>query len=417
MSDSRSPHPLDVRAIRQDFPILRRTENGKRLVYLDSAATSQKPEQVIQAIADYYRTTNANVHRGAYGLAVRATDAYEAARTRLARFVNAWSPEGVVFTRGTTEAINLVAGSFGRANVGRGDTVVVTAMDHHSNLVPWQILCQERGAALRMVEITEDGRLDLADFGAALERRPRIVAFPYVSNALGTVNPAGQLARLAHAAGAVVVVDGAQSSPHLKVDVQALGCDFYALSGHKMLGPMGSGALVARPDLLDGMPPYHGGGEMISRVWDDHSTYNKIPHKFEAGTPNVEGAVGLAAAVDYLEEIGMERIAEHEQALAQEALRRLSQVEGVTLYGPRDHRAGVVSFNYLDVHPHDLATVLDQEGVCIRAGHHCAQPLVRRLNTAATARASLYLYNDSDDLDALVTALQKAATIFGHVPA
>ena len=408
---------VNVARIRADFPILRQTENGQRLVYLDSAATSQKPERVIQAIADYYRTTNANVHRGAYALAVRATDAYEAARARLARFVNAWGPEGVVFTRGTTEAINLVAGSYGRANVRRGDVVVVTAMDHHSNLVPWQLLCHEQGATLRMVEITPEGRLDLADLGAALERGPKIVAFPYVSNALGTVNPVAEITRLAHAAGAVVVVDGAQSSPHLAVDVQALGCDFYALSGHKMLGPMGSGALVAKPALLDAMPPYHGGGEMIARVWDDHSTYNKIPHKFEAGTPNVEGAVGLAAAIEYLEDIGMERIAEHERALAALALERLGGIDGVTLYGPKDHRAGVVSFNYLDVHPHDLATVLDQEGVCIRAGHHCAQPLVRRLNTAATARASFYLYNDADDVDALVSALQKAAAIFGSVPA
>ncbi|HEX9704597.1 MAG TPA: SufS family cysteine desulfurase, partial [Gemmatimonadales bacterium] len=400
-----------------DFPILRQPENGKRLVYLDNAATSQKPEPVIQAVADYYRTTNANVHRGAYALAVRATEAYEAARADVARFVNAWSTDGVVFTRGTTEAINLVAAAYGRANVRAGDSVVVTAMDHHSNLVPWQLLCEEKGAMLRMVEITEDGRLDLSDFGAALERRPKIVAFPFVSNALGTVNPAAQLAKLAHAAGAVVVVDGAQASPHLKVDVQAVDCDFYALSGHKMLGPMGSGALVAKPALLDAMPPYHGGGEMIARVWDDHSTYNQIPHKFEAGTPNVEAAVGLAAAIAYLEAIGMDRIAEHEQRLAREALERLGRIEGVTLYGPREHRAGVVTFNYLDIHPHDLATVLDQDGVCIRAGHHCAQPLVRRLNTSATARASFYLYNDLDDLEALVAGVQKAGSVFGHVPA
>src|SRR5213594_3830046 len=305
---------LDVARLRADFPLLAQQENGHLLVYLDNAATTQKPEAVLAAIADYYRTTNANVHRGAYDLAIRATEAYEAARAKLAAFVNAWATEGVVFTRGTTEAINLVAGAYGRATVRAGDTVVVTAMDHHSNLVPWQILCQEKGATLRMVEITEDGRIDLSDFGTALERRPKLVAFPYVSNALGTVNPAAQLAKLAHAVGAVVVVDGAQSTPHLKVDVQTLDCDFYALSGHKMLAPMGSGALVAKPALLEAMPPYHGGGEMISRVWDDHATYNKIPHKFEAGTPNVEGAVGLAAAVDYLEASGLKRIAGHEQA-------------------------------------------------------------------------------------------------------
>lgn len=408
---------LDAARLRPDFPLLAVPENGRRLVYLDNAATTQKPRAVLDAVLAYYHTTNANVHRGAYELAVRATEAYEAARASVARFVNAWAVESVVFTRGTTEAINLVAGAYGRANVRPGDTVVVTALDHHSNLVPWQLLCGEKGATLRMVEITADGRIDLSDFGAALERRPKIVAFPYVSNALGTVNPAAQLAKVAHAAGAVVVVDGAQSTPHLKMDVQQVDCDFYALSGHKMLGPMGSGALVAKPALLEAMPPYHGGGEMISRVWDDHSTWNQIPHKFEAGTPNVEAAVGLAAAIDYLERIGLERIAAHEQALAQAAIERLGRIDGVTVYGPRDHRAGVVSFNYADIHPHDLATILDQHGVCIRAGHHCAQPLMRRLNVTATARASFYLYNDLDDVDALVTGLVKAGTIFGHVPA
>ena len=407
---------LDTRKIRPDFPILARTEHGHRLVYLDNAATTQKPRQVLEAILEYYSTSNANVHRGAYGLAVAATEAYEAARGTVARFVNAWAVEGVVFTRGTTEAINLVAGSWGRANVKAGDSVVVTAMDHHSNLVPWQILCGEKGATLRMVEITADGRIDLLDFGRALEAGPRLVAFPYVSNSLGTVNPAAELTRLAHGAGAVVVIDGAQSTPHLRVDVQALGCDFYALSGHKMLGPMGSGALIAKPALLDAMPPYHGGGEMIERVWDDHSSWNKIPHKFEAGTPNVEGAVGLAAAIGYLERLGMERIAEHEQALARVAIERLSEIEGVTVYGPKDHRAGVVPFTYGDVHPHDLATILDRDGVCIRAGHHCTQPLMRRLGVPATARASFYVYNDVDDIDALVSAVRKAGELFG-VPA
>jgi cysteine desulfurase/selenocysteine lyase len=408
---------LDAARVRADFPLLQRRERGHRLVYLDNAATTQKPEAVLNAIGDYYRTTNANVHRGAYGLAIRATEAYEAARARVAGFVNAWVPEGVVFTRGTTEALNLVAGAYGRANVSAGDTIVVTAMDHHSNLVPWQLLAQEKGATLRMVEITEEGRIDLSDYGRALERRPKIVAFPYVSNALGTVNPVAQLAKLAHAAGAAVVVDGAQSTPHLKVDVQALDCEFYALSGHKMLGPMGSGALVAKPALLEAMPPYHGGGEMISRVWDDHSSYNTIPHKFEAGTPNVEAAVGLAAAIDYLEGVGVERIAEHEQALAAAAIERLTEIEGVTVYGPRGHRAGVVSFSYGDIHPHDIATILDQDGICIRAGHHCAQPLMRRLNVTATARASFYLYNGLDDVDALAGALVKAGALFGYVPA
>src|SRR6059036_2135123 len=408
---------LDVARLRADFPLLAQRENGHPLVYLDNAATTQKPQVVLDAIADYYRTTNANVHRGAYDLAIRATEAYEAARAKLAEFVNASAPEGVVFTRGTTEAINLVAGAYGRATVKAGDSVVVTAMDHHSNLVPWQILCQEKGATLRMVEITEDGRIDLSDFGTALERRPKIVAFPYVSNALGTVNPTAQLTRLAHAVGAAVVVDGAQSTPHVKVDLQALDCDFYALSGHKMLAPMGSGALIAKPELLEAMPPYHGGGEMISRVWDDHSTYNKIPHKFEGGTPNVEAAVGLAAAIGYLERLGLDQIAEHEQALAKAAIERLSQIDGVVVYGPRGHRAGVVSFTYGDVHPHDIATILDQDGICIRAGHHCTQPLMRRLNVAATARASFYLYNDLEDVEALATSLVKAGALFGYVPA
>src|SRR5881397_822739 len=376
---------LDTVSVRRDFPILAREENGKRLVYLDNAATSQKPRKVLDAIQHYYHFHNANVHSGAYTLAVEATEAYEAGRTAVAGFVNAWAREAVVFTRGTTESINLVASSWGRTNVQRGDRVVVTAMDHHSNIVPWQILCQEKDARLRMVEITEDGRIDLADFGRALETKPKIVAFPYVSNSLGTVNPAAQLAKLAHAAGAVTVVDGAQSSPHLRVDVQAIDCDFYALSGHKMLAPMGSGALIAKPALLEAMPPYHGGGEMIERVWDDRSTWNKIPHKFEVGTPNVEAAVGLGAAIAYLEQLGMERVASHEQELARQTIERLSLIEGVTVYGPRDHRAGVVPFTYRDIHPHDLATILDRDGVCIRAGHHCTQPLMRRLGVAATA--------------------------------
>jgi cysteine desulfurase/selenocysteine lyase len=408
---------LDVARLRADFPLLAQPENGRPLVYVDNAATTQKPTAVLDAIEEYYRTSNANVHRGAYTLAVRATDAYEAARQSVARFLNAWGPESVVFTRGTTEAINLVAGSYGRANVHAGDTVVVTAMDHHSNLVPWQLLCQERGASLRMVEVTADGRLDLGDFAEALALRPRIVAFPYVSNALGTVNPAADLVRMAHAAGAVTVVDGAQSTPHLPVDVQALDCDFYAFSGHKMLGPMGSGALVARPALLEAMPPYHGGGEMIARVFDDHSTWAAVPHKFEAGTPNVEGAVGLGAAIAYLERLGMPQVAEHEAALGRLARERLGEIDGIKVYGPATDRAGIVTFTYGDIHPHDLATALDAEGVCVRAGHHCAQPLMRRLGVIATCRASFYVYNGPEDVAALASALTKAGALFGSVTA
>ena len=404
---------LDLRRIRADFPLLGQQENGRRMVYVDNAATTQKPEFVLTAIQDYYRTTNANVHRGAYTLAARATAQYEAARGTVARFLNAWGPECVVFTRGTTEGINLVAGSWGRANVRAGDTVVVTAMDHHSNLVPWQILCHDRGAKLRMVAVTPDGRLDMADFANALAAKPRLVAFPYVSNALGTINPAAEMVKQAHAAGAVTVIDGAQSTPHLPVDLQALNVDFYAFSGHKMLGPMGSGALVAKPELLRSMPPYHGGGEMIARVWDDHSTWNDIPHKFEAGTPNVEAALGLAAAISYLERLGMEQVAAHEAELGRLARERLGEIDGVRLYGPDRDRAGVVSFNYGDIHPHDLATVLDQEGVCVRAGHHCAQPLMRRLGATATCRASFYIYNGPDDVEALAQAVTKAGTLFG----
>ena len=405
---------LDVARIRADFPLLQQTENDRPLVYVDNAATTQKPKQVLAAIEEYYRTANANVHRGAYTLAVRATDAYEAARDAVARFLNA-PREGVIFTRGTTEAINLVAGSYGRANVRAGDTVVVTALDHHSNLVPWQLLCQDRGATLRMVEVTPDGRIDLDDFAEAVAANPKIVAFGHVSNALGTINPAAELVRMTHAAGAVAVVDGAQSTPHLPVDVQALDCDFYAFSGHKMLGPMGRGALVAKPALLDAMPPYHGGGEMIARVYDDHSTWNELPHKFEAGTPNVEGAVGLAAAIAYLENVGMARVAEHEAALGQLARERLAAIDGVKLYGPPTDRAGVVAFTYGDIHPHDLATTLDNEGVCVRAGHHCAQPLMRRLGVDATCRASFYLYNGPDDVEVLAGALTKAGVLFGSI--
>ena len=407
---------LDLERIRADFPLLGQAENGRPLVYVDNAATTQKPQQVLDAIGAYYRTSNANVHRGAYTLAVRATDAYEAARAAVARFLNA-PPEGVVFTRGTTEAINLVAGSYGRANVGPGDAVVVTAMDHHSNLVPWQLLCQDRGATLRMVEVTGEGRVDLGDFAEAVATNPKIVAFPYVSNALGTINPAAELIRMAHAAGAVTVVDGAQSTPHLPVDVRALDCDFYAFSGHKMLGPMGSGGLVAKPALLEAMPPYHGGGEMIARVFDDHSTWNAVPHKFEAGTPNVEGAVGLAAAIAYLEQIGMTNVAEHEASLGRLARERLSAIDGVTIYGPPSEHAGVVAFTYGDIHPHDLATALDNEGVCVRAGHHCTQPLMRRLGVNATCRASFYLYNGPQDVEVLAGALIKAGSLFGSVPA
>ena len=402
-----------LRDVRDDFPILRQPANGRRLVYLDSAATSQKPQVVIDAIAAYYGGLNANVHRGGYDLAVRATDAFEEARASLAAFTGAPDPSGVIFVRGTTEGINLIASSLGALRVKRGDTIVVTAMEHHSNLIPWQLLAQARGAEMVMVELTADGRIDLADFRRALENGPRVVAFAHVSNALGTINPVAELVRLAHDAGAVTVVDGAQSAPHLPVDVRALDCDFYVLSGHKMLGPMGIGAVIGKPELLDAMPPYHGGGEMINVVRDSTATYAPLPQKFEAGTPNVEGAIALGAAIAYLRELGMDAVAAHEGELVSYALAKLSAIEGMTIYGPMDERAGVISFTLADIHPHDLATILDHEGVAIRAGHHCAQPLMRRLNVSATARASFYLYNTEEDVDALVVALEKALTLFG----
>jgi len=403
---------LDVARVREDFPILAAGPDGRRLIYLDNAATTQKPRRVIDAVREYYETSNANVHRGAYALAVRATELYEAARERVAAFVGAWGPEAVVFTRGTTEAINLVASSWGRAHVRPGDSVVVTAMDHHSNLIPWQLLCRERDATLRMVEVSPEGAIDQEDLRAALAMGPRLVTFPFVSNALGTINPAAELVRMAHEVGAVVLIDGAQAAPHLPVDVRSLDCEFFAFSGHKMLGPMGSGALVAKPALLDAMPPYQGGGEMIARVWDDRATWNRIPHKFEAGTPNVAAAVGLAAAMDYLDALGRGAVAAHESALAREAMERLGELDGVRAFGPPGDRAGVVSFSFAAIHPHDLATIVDQDGVCIRAGHHCAQPLMRRLGVPATARASFYVYNDSTDIEALIGALRKAATLF-----
>lgn len=406
-----------MRDVRPDFPILGKETRGRRLVYLDSAATSQKPRQVIEAIVGYYDSLNANVHRGAYDLAVRATEAYEAVRADVAAFVGAPDANGVIFVRGTTEAVNLIASSLGRVRVRKGDTIVVTAMEHHSNLVPWQLLAEAREARLVMVELTPDWQIDLDDFKRALEREPKIVTFTHVSNVLGTVNPVAELTRLAHDAGAVVVVDGAQAVPHLPVNVTALDADFYVFSGHKMLAPMGIGALIGKPALLDAMPPYHGGGEMIRTVHDTSSTYAPLPHKFEAGTPNVEGAVGLGAAIRYLRALGMDEVAAHERALARYAVERLAAIDGLTQYGPAGERAGVVSFTLADIHPHDLATIVDSEGVAIRAGHHCAQPLMRRLNVAATARATFYVYNTRDDVDVLVAALEKARTLFGYTHA
>ncbi len=399
--------------VRADFPLL---ANNPGLHYLDSAATSQKPRAVLDALREFYETSNANPHRGAYSLSVRATERYHEARVRIARFLGVRDSDCLIFTRGTTEGLNLVAGSLGVANVSTGDEIVVTAMDHHANFVPWQLLAMKTGAKFRVCELTPDGRIDLDFLAGLLSSRTRIVAFSHVSNALGTINPVSEIVRLVRdRTDAILVCDGAQSAPHFPVSFDSLGVDFYAFSGHKMLGPMGIGGLIGTREILDEMPPYQTGGDMIEFVYDDRTTWNVLPHKFEAGTPNAANAVGLAAAVDYLDAIGMDRVIAHERALMAAAQKRLATVEGLHIYGPAvEQRSGVVSFTVADVHPHDLATILDGEGVCIRAGHHCAQPLMRRLDVPATARASFYIYNDESDIEALVAGIRKAKEIFGY---
>ncbi len=398
---------------RQDFPLL---VANPELHYLDSAATSQKPAVMLDALRGFYEQNNANPHRGAYALSVAATDAYDDARQRLSRFVGVADSDCLIFTRGTTESLNLVVSSWGRTNLQAGDEVVVTAMDHHANFVPWQQLAISIGARLRICEMTADGRIDLDLLSSLLTPRTKVVAFNHVSNALGTINPVGEIVQMVRSrSGAVIVCDGAQAVPHLRVGFDDLDVDFYAFSGHKMCGPMGIGALISRRSLLDSMPPYQMGGDMIEFVYDDSTTWNVLPHKFEAGTPNAADAVGLAAAADYLDHIGMDEVLRHERALVAEASERLSAIEGIRIYGPPSAgRSGVVSFTLDDVHPHDLATILDGDGVCIRAGNHCAQPLMRRLDVSATARASFYVYNDRADIDALVDGVMKAKEIFGH---
>ena len=398
---------------RRDFPIL---SNRPDLHYLDSAATSQKPRVVLDAVTDFYENSNANPHRGAYALSVEATDRYDGARKRVAQFVGLGDSDCLIFTRGTTESINLVASAYGRANVREGDEIVITALEHHANFVPWQQLAIERKARLRICDLTEDHRIDLDCLSGLISAKTKIVAINHVSNALGTINPVRDIVDIVRKkSDAIVVCDGAQGVPHLPVGFDELGVDFYAFSGHKMCGPMGIGGLLGRRDILESMPPYQMGGDMIEFVYDERTTWNVLPHKFEAGTPNAANAVGLAAAADYLDSIGMDNVLRHERALMSEAHERLSHVEGIRIYGPQPSlRSGVVSFTIADVHPHDLATILDGDGVCIRAGHHCAQPLMRRLDVPATARASFYVYNDSSDIDALVEGVMKAKEIFGH---
>ncbi len=396
---------------RSDFPLLAANPD---LHYLDSAATSQKPRAVLDAMMQYYMHDNANPHRGAYALSARATERYHEARERVAAFVGVRDASRLIFTRGTTESLNLVATAWGRPNVGAGDEIVITGLEHHANFVPWQQLANEVGATLRICRITTDGRIDLDHLTSLVGARTKVVAFSHVSNALGTINPVAELCAIARRVGAVVVCDGAQAAPHLPLDIDRLDVDFYAFSGHKMLGPMGAGVLVGRRELLEKMPPYQTGGDMIEYVADDHSTWNVLPHKFEAGTPNVGDAVGLAAACEYLGRVGMSQVRAHEQAITMLATARLCSLPDVRVYGPPPaQRSGVVSFTVGDIHPHDLATILDEVGVCVRAGHHCAQPLMRRLNVPATARASFYIYNSEADVDALVAGIEHAREVFG----
>jgi cysteine desulfurase/selenocysteine lyase len=403
----------DVQKVRSGFPILSREVDGRPLAYLDNAATSQKPRRVLEVLEEYYTLHNANAKRGVHRLAEEATALYEEAREKVARFIGAPDTRGLVFTRGTTESINLVAYAWGRRFLKEGDEVVLTETEHHSNLVPWQLTARATGARLRFIPVRDDGTLDMEEAERIIGRRTKLVGCVHASNVLATVNPVERLAEMAHAHGALVLVDGAQSAPHLPVDVRSLGCDFFAASGHKMLGPTGVGFLWGRPGVLEEMDPFLGGGEMIREVHLDHSTWNDLPHKFEAGTMNIAQAVGLGAAVDYLDALGIENVREHEKKLGGYAYERLSEVDGITIYGPKDGRTGVVSFTLPDVHPHDLAQLLDHEGIAIRSGHHCCQPLMRRLGVPATARASFYLYNTREEADRLVEAVQRAREFFG----
>ncbi|MGZ5354361.1 MAG: cysteine desulfurase [Actinomycetota bacterium] len=414
LTERRSSDRLDVARIREDFPILSRTINGKPLVYLDSTNTSQRPRQVIDAERSFYEEHNANAHRAIYFLGEEATDLFEGARAKVARFLGAPGPDTIVFTRGTTESVNLVAHGWGRRFLEPGDEILLTEMEHHSNIVPWQFAARDTGAVLRYIGLTDDGMLDLSNLDELLTPKTKLVGVTAMSNSLGTVPPVAEIVERAHAVGAVVLVDGAQLVPHRGADVAALDCDFLVFSGHKMLGPMASGGLFARRELLEAMDPFLGGGEMINEVFHDHSTFNDVPWKFEAGTMNVAQEIGFGAAIDYLEDLGMDNVRAHEEEITAYALERLQRA-GARIFGPTDVsvRGGVVSFWYKDVHPHDLATILNEEGVAIRAGHHCNQLVMRRFGVPATARASFYVYNTTDEVDALVEALAKAEGVLG----
>ncbi|EAE0061540.1 cysteine desulfurase [Listeria monocytogenes] len=406
---------IDIQKIRADFPILAQEINEKPLAYLDNAATSQKPKQVIEALTHYYEFDNANVHRGVHTLAARATDAYESARGKVAKFIHAREVAEIIFTRGTTSAINLVVDSYAEANIEAGDEIVISYLEHHSNLIPWQQLAKRKGAVLKYIELEEDGTISVEQAKKTIGEKTKIVALAHVSNVLGTITPIKEIAAIAHQFGAVILVDGAQAVPHMEVDVVDLDADFYAFSGHKMMAPTGIGALYGKRELLDAMEPTEFGGEMIDFVELYDSTWKELPWKFEAGTPIIGGAIALGAAIDYLAEVGLENIHAHEQALASYAMEEMSKIEGITIYGPKDasKRCGLVTFNLEGAHPHDIATILDEDGVTIRAGHHCAQPLMKWLDVSSTARASFYIYNTKEEIDALIDGLKLTKEYFG----
>jgi len=403
-------------SLRKDFPILQRTvRDNKRLVYLDNASTTQKPNQVIDAISDYYRNYNSNIHRAVYALAEESTEAYEKTRDKIAKFINVKDRQEIIFVRGTTEAINLVAYSWGRSNIQEGDIIVTTEYEHHSNIVPWQLLTQEKSAKLEYIGMDDNGELILDDLDKYLATgKVKLVTFSLMSNVLGTITDVTKIIEKCKAAGVLTLIDAAQAVPHMKVDVEKLGCDFFAFSGHKMLGPTGIGVLWVRKSVLETMNPFHGGGDMIREVHKYETTWNDLPYKFEAGTPNIADVIGFGAAIDYLTKIGMDNVREHEIELTKYAMEKLSEVKGILIYGTKDisKRGGVISFNFADVHPHDVAQIVDGEGIAVRSGHHCAQVLMERLNVAATSRASFYIYNTKEDIDALVTALNKVAKVF-----
>jgi cysteine desulfurase/selenocysteine lyase len=405
--------PFDVSKIREDFPILHQSVHGKPLVYLDNAATTQKPLAVIEALENYYRHDNSNIHRGVHALSERATEAYERVRTSVQNFLNAADAKEIVFVRGTTEGINLVAQTYGRKNIGSGDEVLITAMEHHSNIVPWQLLCEEKGAKLRVAPISNRGELLLDEFEKLLGPRTKIVAVGHISNALGTINPVREIVRMAHARNIPVLVDGAQAAPRLPVDVQELDCDFYAISGHKMYGPTGIGVLYGKTKLLEAMPPYQGGGDMIASVTFDKTVYNRLPYKFEAGTPNIADTVGLGAAIEYLNHLGLDEIEKHEADLLSYATSAVESIPGVRIIGTAREKAGVLSFVMDEIHPHDIGTILDSEGIAVRTGHHCAQPVMQCFNIPATARASFGLYNTREEVDALVAGIHKVKKVMG----